>query len=184
MNIKDRIIGLRRVKASSLKPNPRNWRLHPPAQQEALRGILAEIGYVGALVARKLKDGSLELIDGHLRAETTPETKVPVLVVDLNDEEAAKVLATFDPLGAMATADQERLGDLLGDVKTNSEALTAMLASMTAKMAEALAPTEFKEFNDNLETNYCCPKCGYKWSGSPDGEGTGEAAAVVSDEAE
>ena len=42
--IKDRITGLRRIKASELLPNPRNWRTHPKAQQEALRGILAEDG--------------------------------------------------------------------------------------------------------------------------------------------
>ena len=25
--------------------NPKNWRTHPAAQQDALRGVLAEIGY-------------------------------------------------------------------------------------------------------------------------------------------
>jgi hypothetical protein len=170
MNIRDRIVGLRRVKASTLRPHPRNWRLHPPAQQEALRGILAEVGYVDALIVRRLKGGGLEIIDGHLRAETTPDTKVPVLVVDLDDKEAAKILATFDPLGAMATADEAKLGDLLGDAKTNSKALQALLESMTAKMTQAISPQEFREFDENLETQYCCPKCGYQWSGSPDGK--------------
>src|SRR3954468_22050236 len=98
MDIRDRIVDFRRIKASELRPNPRNWRTHPPAQQADLRGILAEVGYVDALLARTLDDGSLELIDSHLRAETTPDSLVPVLVVDLNAEEAAKVLATFDPL--------------------------------------------------------------------------------------
>jgi hypothetical protein len=31
-----------------------------------------------------------------------PDALVPVLVVDLDDKEADKVLATFDPLAAMA----------------------------------------------------------------------------------
>ena len=82
MIIRDRIKELRRVKASQLRPHPQNWRSHPPDQQDALRGVLAEIGYAGALLARELPDGSLELIDGHLRAETTPEMEVPVLIVD------------------------------------------------------------------------------------------------------
>ena len=80
MQIRDRIKEFRRVKASQLRPHPKNWRTHPPAQQDALRGVLAEIGYAGALLARELPDGSLELIDGHLRAETTPEAEVPVLI--------------------------------------------------------------------------------------------------------
>jgi len=48
MQIRDRIKELRRVKASELKPSPRNWRSHPQGQQDALRGVLAEIGYASA----------------------------------------------------------------------------------------------------------------------------------------
>lgn len=103
MQIRDRIKELRRVKAADLRPNPRNWRTHPQEQQDALRGILAEVGFADALLARELPDGSLELVDGHLRAETTPDLEVPVLVLDLNEAEAAKVLATLDPLAAMST---------------------------------------------------------------------------------
>ena len=35
MQIRDRIKELRRVRAAELRPNPRNWRLHPPEQQDA-----------------------------------------------------------------------------------------------------------------------------------------------------
>ena len=45
MMIRDRIRELRRVPASQLAPNPNNWRTHPPAQLDALRGVLAEVGY-------------------------------------------------------------------------------------------------------------------------------------------
>src|SRR3972149_5815743 len=79
MQIRDRIKELRRVRASDLKPNPRNWRTHPSGQQDALRGVLAEVGYADALLARELADGTLMLIDGHLRAEPTPDAVVPVL---------------------------------------------------------------------------------------------------------
>jgi len=51
MKIRDRIKELRRVKASELAPNPKNWRTHPQEQQDALRGVLAEIGYADALIA-------------------------------------------------------------------------------------------------------------------------------------
>src|SRR6266581_901556 len=98
MKIRDRIKELRRVKAGLLLPNPRNWRTHPPAQRDALRGVLAEMGYASVLVARELDDGSLELVDGHLRAETPPDMEVPVLVLDVTEAEAAKLLATLDPL--------------------------------------------------------------------------------------
>jgi hypothetical protein len=130
MHIRDRIKAFRRVKANQLRPHPKNWRTHPAAQQDALRGVLAEIGYAGALLARELPDGSLELIDGHLRAETTPDTDVPVLVLDLDEQEAAKLLALHDPLSGMAEADNEMLADLLAQVETENDAVQALLDQM------------------------------------------------------
>ena len=117
MPIRDRIRELRRVSAGELRPNPRNWRLHPESQRAALRSLLAEVGYAGALLARELEDGSLELIDGHLRAETTPDEVVPVLVLDVSAAEAEKILLTHDPLAAMAETDHEQLATLLAEVE-------------------------------------------------------------------
>jgi ParB-like chromosome segregation protein Spo0J len=135
MHIRDRIKELRRVKASARRPNPRNWRTHPQAQRDALRGVLAEVGYAGALLARELPDGSLELIDGHLRAETTPEMEVPVLILDLDDGEAAKLLALHDPLAGMAEADDAALADLLAQVETENDAVRALLDDMIGQPA-------------------------------------------------
>jgi len=132
MQIRDRIKDLRRVRATELRPNPRNWRLHPTAQQDALRGLLAEVGYAGALLARELDDGTLMLIDGHLRAETTPDAVVPVLVLDVDEREADKILLTHDPLASMATVSDEHLQELLAAVQTESAAVQRMLDTLTA----------------------------------------------------
>lgn len=139
MNIRNRIQELRRVKASRLRPHPKNWRTHPIAQQDAVRGLLAEIGYADALLARELDDGSLELIDGHLRAEITPDAEVPVLVVDLDDREAAKLLALHDPLADLAEPDGRLLAELMEHVETESEAVQAVLDQVlsSAKSWEA-----------------------------------------------
>jgi hypothetical protein len=130
VKIRDRIKDFRRVPANQLRPHPKNWRIHPSAQRDALRGVLAEIGYAGALLARELPDGTLELIDGHLRAETTPETEVPVLVLDLDEHEAAKLLALHDPLAGMAEANDEVLTELLAQVETENDAVQALLDRM------------------------------------------------------
>jgi ParB-like chromosome segregation protein Spo0J len=88
MEIRDRVLELRRVRARELVPNPKNWRRDPKAQAEALRGLLGEIGNADALLVRELPDGRLQLIDGHLRAATMPDEEVPVIILDLNEEEA------------------------------------------------------------------------------------------------
>ena len=129
MNIRNRVKSLRMVPASDLRPNPKNWRTHPKAQQDALRGVLSEIGLADACLARELPDGSLMLIDGHLRAETLGDGDVPVLILDVNEAEADKLLATLDPLAAMAESDAAKLDELLRNVDTGSEALQKMMAA-------------------------------------------------------
>jgi len=131
--IRDRIVELRRVPASSLIPSPHNWRTHPQSQQDALQGVLDEIGYADALIARERDDGGLVLIDGHLRKDTTPDAVVPVLVLDVDEAEADKLLVSLDPLAAMAGADQGRLVALLRDVRTGNEAVAAMLQELAQK---------------------------------------------------
>lgn len=47
-------------------------------------------------------------------------------------------------------------------------------------MASASAPDQFPVVDENLPTDYCCPKCGHKWSGNPNpssGEDDGEKPA-------
>ena len=130
MNIRDRIKELRRVPANELRPNPRNWRTHPEKQLNAIRGVLAEVGFAGAELARELEDGTLELIDGHARAEVAGTAEVPVLVLDVNEAEANKILATFDPIGAMADSDAAKLDAVLRDVETANEDLSQMIADL------------------------------------------------------
>jgi hypothetical protein len=129
MRIRDRIKELRRVPASELLPNPKNWRTHPQSQQDALRGVLAEVGIADAVLARETPNG-LMLIDGHLRAETARDAMLPVLVLDVDEAEADKLLATLDPLAAMAEADAAKLDGLLREIDTGSEALQQMLADL------------------------------------------------------
>jgi len=130
MKIRDRIRELRRVPASELRPNPKNWRTHPEAQANALKGLLAEVGIADAVLARELPDGSLMLLDGHLRAETLGEEVVPVLVLDVDEAEGDKVLATLDPLAAMAEADAAKLDAILREVDTGSPDVQQLLADL------------------------------------------------------
>jgi DNA modification methylase len=146
MEIRDRVIELRRVRAKHLVPNPKNWRRHPKAQANALRGLLGEIGNSDALLVRELPDGRLQLIDGHLRAGIMPDEEVPVLILDLNEAEADKLLLTLDPLASMAVADSERLDALLESVRTDDPAIQALLDDLRAQ--EGLLPENLNDLAD------------------------------------
>ena len=86
-----------------------------------------------ALLARELPNGRLQLIDGHLRAETMRDDEVPVLILDLDEAEADKLLLTLDPLAAMASADTDRLDELLDSVRTDDPAIQALLDDLRAQ---------------------------------------------------
>jgi hypothetical protein len=155
--VRDRIVELRRVPAGELRSNPKNWRRHPEAQARALRSILERVGYADALLARETPDG-LELVDGHLRAETTPDETVPVLVLDLNDEEAALLLATLDPLAEMAEIDPTALDRLLGEVEVGQAELEHFLVSqLPAEMLAARATAFLDEAADAAGSSWSAP---------------------------
>lgn len=130
MNIKNRVKELRTVKASSIRPNPKNWRTHNDKQRDALKGVLAQIGYAVPAIVRELPDGSLQLIDGHLRTETLGDADISVAVLDVTEAEADLLLATIDPLSALAGQDDTALVELLQNVNSESAAVMEMLGAL------------------------------------------------------
>jgi DNA modification methylase len=132
-HFRDRIIGFRRVAADELVPHPKNWRIHGGRQTAALKGLLSELGIVDAVITRALPDGHLQLIDGHLRAETIKGDMIPALVLDVTEEEAEKILLTLDPLAGMAETDSERARELLSTVRTDDAGVVELLATLAAE---------------------------------------------------
>lgn len=133
MNIRNRVKEIITMRLGDLRPNPRNWRTHPDAQANTLKGILSEIGWAGAVLAYDPGDGAgLMMIDGHLRADTAGDMDVPVVVLDVTQAEADYLLATTDPIAAMAGANAEALESLIGDIETRNAAVKAMLDELAA----------------------------------------------------
>ena len=119
--------------ANEIAVHQMNWRTHDEAQRAALRGLLQQVGIVGAALGyySDTDGGHLKLIDGHLRREEIQQG-LPVLLTDLNDDEAALVLATLDPIGAMAGMDALKLAVLLEQAQTSDDALASLLRDLQA----------------------------------------------------
>lgn len=131
---RNRIIGYGEEAPDQLLANDKNWRIHPKAQQDALAGVLREVGVVQNVLVNQR---SGKMIDGHLRAMlaiSAGQPTVPVTYVDLDEAEEAKILATIDPLAAMAGTDTELLKSLLAEVSTGDAALQALLDGMAMKL--------------------------------------------------
>ena len=130
----------RRVRRGGARPaarQPRNWRVHPKAQQDALAGALDAVGWVGQVLVNR-RTGFV--VDGHARvalALSRGEPSVPVLYVDLEPAEEALVLATLDPIGAMAERDDAKLRELLADVRVDDDALLALFGDLAGREPKA-----------------------------------------------
>src|ERR1700730_14754149 len=124
--IRHRIKDHRVVRAGDLVPHELNFRLHDKNQMEALEDILQEVGFARSLLCYELSDGRLKLIDGHGRRANNPDLMVNVEVLDVDETEAAKLLATIDPITGMATNDPKTLKALFASVKSGSSKLNSL----------------------------------------------------------
>jgi DNA modification methylase len=135
---KNRIVGEGMVAPDQLLANPANWRLHPAAQAQALSGVLDEVGWVtGVLVNRRTG----MLVDGHLRvmlALQRHEKTIPVSYVNLSTSEETLVLATLDPISALAGTDKAKLSELLTGLAPQSQDVRAMLEQLAKSTNLAL----------------------------------------------
>lgn len=133
---RSRIVGEGEEDPAKLMPNPGNWRRHPKAQADALEGALDQVGWVGRV---KVNRRTGRMVDGHLRVELAlrrGEPLVPVEYLDLSDEEERLVLASYDPLGAMAATDGAKLEELLRGSAITDAALAAMLDRLSPRSAK------------------------------------------------
>jgi hypothetical protein len=130
---RDRIIGEGWEDPEQLLANPKNWRIHPKTQEDALEAVLSAVGWVQRIVVNQ-RTGFV--VDGHLRvalAIRRGEPKVPVLYVDLTAEEEDLILTSLDPIGAMAGTDREKLTELLGAIVSDDERVQSLLTEIRSR---------------------------------------------------
>lgn len=128
------------VAVESLTDNPANWRTHPQEQLDALSTLIRddEIGWANALL---FNERTGRLIDGHGRKKIAkPGELVPVLIGSWSEEAERKILATLDPLAAMAETDLDALRTLAASVDWAGE-LAEVAKSLDLFPAAALDAT-------------------------------------------
>ena len=136
--LQNRIIKSGEESVKDLVPNSANWRLHPVRQKAATKEAIAHVGWVErVLVNLRTGDdwpddqrGVKTLVDGYMRlgiALDSGEETVPVDYVDLTPLEEAYVLATLDPLGALAQTDKDALVALTGQLDQTTKSVRAAL---------------------------------------------------------
>lgn len=91
----------------NLNPHPLNYRKHGDRQRRAFNETLEKAGWLDALVVNRKTNN---VLDGHLRQdesdEARPGEKVPVLWVEIPEEEEAAAIGIMNKIRAMATEDE------------------------------------------------------------------------------
>lgn len=129
----NKVVGLEIQRVDQLLANPANFRVHPAAQQAALAGSVDEIGFIDPVIVNK---NTGHVVDGHLRvvlAMRSGEEALPVVIVDLSEEEEKKALLMLDPIAAMAATDKEQLQATLQAVSSDDERIQQMLSDLAEK---------------------------------------------------
>lgn len=161
---RNRIVGEGEEAPDQLLANPLNWRIHPVAQQGAINELLSRVGWVQRVI---VNERTGHVIDGHARvglAISRGENAVPVLYVDLSEEEERLVLAALDPIGGMAVADREVLNALVETMTVEDSQLRALIESLIKEPAPLV--TELAE-SVRVQSQFRCPECGHEWDGLP-----------------
>jgi len=130
---KNRIIGSGEESLDDILFNPRNWRIHPLSQQDALKGVLEEVGWVQQVIINK-RTGNL--IDGHLRCQLAAREgnkTIPVLYVDIDEAEEELVLATLDPIAGLAATDKAKLEQLFQDINSDNVNVQKLISEIAEK---------------------------------------------------
>jgi ParB-like chromosome segregation protein Spo0J len=162
------------VPLENLVPNPRNPNQHPEAQVRLLAKVISHQGWRSPIVVSK-RSGFI--VAGHGRYGAAKLLGIPEVPVDYQEfdteaDEWAHLVAD-NRLAELAEADEAGLRGILSELKASdfdmdlagfeAEALAALLAGATPPEA----PDEFPEVDEDLPTEYQCPKCNFRWSGKP-----------------
>jgi DNA modification methylase len=131
---RSRIVGYGEESPERLLANPFNFRIHTQAQKRALDGVLRAVGIVQNILVNRTTG---RMLDGHLRLEmaiSDCQPRIPVTYVELTEEEEKLVLATFDPLSAMAGKDEEIFKSLVDGM---DDAFRVLVAATGADVLKA-----------------------------------------------
>lgn len=130
---RNRIRGYGMASVEQVVANPHNWKIHTADQFDVLDAGLSEVGIVQNII---INTTTGNMIDGHgriLHALKRGEKYFPATYVELPHDEELKVLAILDPIATLARSDDDKARELASIVETESDAIRAMLARMSAE---------------------------------------------------
>lgn len=152
------------VPTQSVKLHPKNPK---KGNVDAIGQSLEKNDFYGAIIVQK---STGFILAGNHRWKSAVEKdmrEVPVIVVDVDDDAAERILLADNRIADLGTYDESMLMQALderskkGDIQGTGYG-DADLERMKAKMQK---PTEFPVFEEQtVHHSYTCPRCNFVWS--------------------
>ena len=157
---------LAKRRLDQLHPDPRNARTHSEANLAAITSSLRLFGQRRAAVVRS--DGTILAGNGMYEAAKRlgiEELHVHIVPDEWTDDEARAFALADNRTAELAEWDQEILAQHLVELDLSGIDLTDLgFATRTHDPKDG--PEDFDAYDDDIETQHQCPKCGYEWSGA------------------
>lgn len=168
-----------RAPLSRFVPYPNNPRTHPPAQVALLAELIKRHGPDQPIVV----DDDWVILKGHGRRSAAilagledfpyvqhrglPESEK--IAMRISDNQVSLLSGWDRELARGEIVQLQQMGYEISQLGFGD----AQLVQFTTLPGP---PGEFPQFGENIATDYCCPSCGYRWSGKPNGAPNDEAA--------
>jgi len=152
-------------------PYERNPRTHPDAQLELLAQSMRDDGVTTPILVDE--DGVVIAGHGRLQAAQFNEfARYPVVVARGWDEARKRAVRIKDnQIGLLSGWDGELMRLELQDLGMDGYDFALLgfdedqLATFQSPGPDA--PDQFGAVDENISTEWCCPRCSYRWSGNP-----------------
>jgi ParB-like chromosome segregation protein Spo0J len=137
---------------------------------DAIARSIDSNGFYGTIVVQE-STGRVLAGNHRLRAARSAGLDVvPVVVIDVDDDRARRILLADNRTSDLGTYDDELLRNLLAELAATVDELqgTGYSPDDLTALLERLdrdAPDEFPAFDEDAEVEHRCPACGYEWSG-------------------
>lgn len=175
------ILMAKQTKVTDYQPDPQNANAHSERGLQMLENSLAQVGLGRSIVTDKngiilagnaTQERAVDQgFEDAIEVETTGEQLVVVRRKDLDllddPEHRARLLSVLDNRVSEVSLAWEP--EVLESYRLQGVPLDKAWTPVELDIVlnHVDAPEDFAEYDDSIETEYCCPKCGYQWSGQP-----------------
>ena len=169
-----RFLRTKMIDLDQLTPYPGNARR---GKVDVIKESIEKNGQYRSLVVREIKNGPLIVLAGNHTMMAISElggSQARCEIIDCDDATARRINLVDNRSNDLAEDDEEALAALLRDLDGDTagsgyseDEVKALIGDLEEALAVEApqAPEDFAEFDEGIQTEHTCPKCGYQWSG-------------------